>query len=182
MIRSIVMALAICLACSAPALAAGKIGIINLVGITDASDVGKAAKKNFQDRFGKEISALEKQRDAINKEMEQYNKQAAAMSEDARNKKGRELQKRIQEFQKKEAELAKRSSPVRQQLDEQLSKVLSEACSTYAKDNGYDILLNYIPSNPPIVPYASESVNVSEGVLAEANKIWKKKGGKFNVK
>ena len=43
MIRSTIMALAICLACSAPAFAAGKIGIINLVGITANSDVGKAA-------------------------------------------------------------------------------------------------------------------------------------------
>ena len=50
MIRSTIMALAICLACSAPAFAAGKIGIINLVGITANSDVGKAADKLLQDR------------------------------------------------------------------------------------------------------------------------------------
>ena len=77
MIRSIVMALAICLACSAPALAAGKIGIINLVGITANSDVGKAADKLLQDRFGKERSALEKQGETLKKDMDQFRTQAA---------------------------------------------------------------------------------------------------------
>lgn len=88
MIRSIVMALAICLACSAPALAAGKIGIINLVGITANSDVGKAADKLLQDRFGKERSALEKQGETLKKDMDQFRTQAAAMSEDSTQQEG----------------------------------------------------------------------------------------------
>lgn len=179
MIRSIVMALAICLACSAPALAAGKIGIVNLIGITANSDVGKAADKLLQDRFGKERTALEKQGETLKKDMDQFRKQAAAMSEDARNKKGRDLQTRIQEFEKKQNDLNQRIAPVQGAVDKQLLEVLSEACSTYAKANDYDLILNY---NPSITPFANESVNVSEGVLAEANKIWKKKGGKFNVK
>ena len=161
MIRSTIMALAICLACSAPAFAAGKIGIINLVGITEASDVGKAADKLIRDRFGKERTSLEKQGESLKKDMEQFRKQAAAMSEDARNKKGRDLQTRLQEFEKKQAELAQRFAPVQKQVDQQLMEVLSD---------------------PSFTPYASENANVSEGVLAEANKIWKKKGGKFNVK
>ena len=79
MIRSIVMALAICLACSAPALAAGKIGIVNLIGITANSDVGKAADKLLQDRFGKERTALEKQgetsEDEVKKALDKSQKQ-----------------------------------------------------------------------------------------------------------
>ena len=173
MIRSTIMALAICLACSAPAFAAGKIGIINLVGITANSDVGKAADKLLQDRVGKERTSLETQGESLKKDMDQFRKQAAAMSEDARNKKGRDLQTRIQEFEKKQNDLNQRIAPVQGAVDKQLLEVLSEACSTY------DLILNY---NPSITPFASESVNVSEGVLAEANKIWKKKGGKFNVK
>lgn len=130
------------------------------MGITANSDVGKAADKLLQDRFGKERTSLEKQGESLKKDMDQFRKQAAAMSEDARNKKGRDLQTRIQEFEKKQNDLNQRIAPVQGAVDKQLLEVLSEACSTYAKANGYDLILNY---NPSITPFASESVNVSEG-------------------
>ena len=179
MIRSIIMALAICLTFSAPALADAKIAIINLVAITANSDVGKAADKELESRFGKERAALQKQGEALQKDMEKFQKQAAAMSDDARNKKGRDLQNRIQEFQKKEAALNQRIAPIQQNIDKQLIELLSEACSNYAKDHKYDLILNF---NPSLTPYASEKINVSEGVLEEVNKLWKKKGSKFKLK
>ena len=179
--RKLVSVLAFCLFCSTvalseSALAAGKIGVANLAAVTAQSQPGQEAEKQLKEMFGNERTQLETQASDLNKKMEDLNKQAAALSEKARNEKAQELQTQARDLDAKGAAYTQRLSGVQQQLTVQMQDILSTACENFAKKKGYDILLD-----AAAVMYTVEATDVTKDLVEEVNKVWKSKGGKFNL-
>ena len=179
--RKFVLALAFCLFSSpaftvAPALAAGKIGVASLAQVTAQSIPGQEAEKQLQAQFGKERTQLESQAAALNKKAEDLNKQAAALSEKARAEKAQEIQTQALDLDAKSGAYAQRLNTVQQALTAQMQDILATACANYGKQNGYDLIID-----GGAVMYASDATNVTDGLVQEVNKVWKAKGGKFNL-
>ena len=65
---------------------------------------------------------------------------------------------------------------VQQALTAQMQDILATACANYGKQNGYDLIID-----GGAVMYASDATNVTDGLVQEVNKVWKAKGGKFNL-
>lgn len=161
---------------AAPALAAGKIGVVIMGQVTAQSLPGQEAQKQFQTRFGKERGDLEAQAAALDKKADDLNKQAAALSEKARNDKAMEIQNQVRDFDAKRAEFAQRLNSFQQAIDAQMQDILTTACTNYGSQNGYDVIIA-----GETVLYAADATNVTEGLVEEVNKVWKSKGGKFNL-
>lgn len=161
---------------AAPALAEGKIGVANLAQVTAQSLPGQEADKQLQAKFGKERSDLEAQAAALDKKAEDLNKQAAALSEKARNDKAQEIQNQARDFDAKRTDFAQRLNNFQQAITVQMQDILTTACINYGSQNGYDIIVD-----GAVVMYASDATNVTAGLVEEVNKVWKSKGGKFNV-
>ena len=176
--RAFPLALALCVFsfAASPALAAGKIGVANLAQVTAQSQPGQEAEKQLQAQFGKERSDLEAQAAALDKKAEDLNKQAAALSEKARNDKALEIQNQAREFEAKRADFAQRLNSVQQAITAQMQDILSAACINFGSQNGFDLIVD-----GPVVLYAADSTNVTDGLVEEVNKQWKAKGGKFNL-
>ena len=178
MLRRTVVALVMAFFCAAAfmpaqAEAAGKIGVANPMRLSNQSNPGKEAEKQLTSMFGKE---LEKQGAALNKQAEDLRKQAAALSEKARNERAQKIQKQAQELDTKGSAYTQRLSRVQQAINSQLNDVLREACESYAKKNGYDMIVD-----GTVVMFYTKANDVTDELIEEVNKIWKSKGGKFKL-
>lgn len=176
MLRNILFALALCLACTTTAIAADKVGVVNLMAVTTESAPGQAADKELQTRFGAERTQLEKQAEALNKKMEDFNKQAATMSEKARMEKGQGLEKEAVALDEKGRAYAQRLSTVQEAMTNQLQELVDTACGNVAKKDGFDVLLD----GTAIVLFAAPSSDATPAVTTEVNNLWKARGSKFS--
>jgi len=181
MLRRTVIALVMAFFCAAAVMpsqaeAAGKIGVANPMRLSNQSNPGKEAEKQLTAMFGKEREQLEKQGAALNKQAEDLRKQAAALSEKARNERAQKIQKQAQELDTKGAAYTQRLSRVQQSINSQLNEVLREACESYAKKNGYDMIVD-----GSVVMFYTKANDVTDELIEEVNKIWKTKGGKFKL-
>ncbi len=161
---------------SGPALAAGKIGVAVIDQITAQSDMGKESERLMNAQFGKERDSLDKEAQAFQKKVEDFQKQAQALSEKARMEKAQELDKLNRDLMQKQDAFNRKVAPVAEQINNQVIQILDEAFANFSKANGYDIIIN-----AQAVAYATDATNVSTSILAEANKVWKAKGGKFKI-
>ena len=167
MLRRTVIALVVAFFCSAVVLpsqaqAAGKIGVANPLRLSAQSDPGKEAEKQLTSMFGKERQQLEKQNDAL--------------SEKARNERAQKIQKQAQELETKGTAYTQRLSRVQQAINSQMNDVMRTACENYAKKNGYDMIID-----ASVVMFYVQANDVTSGLIEEVNKVWKSKGGKFNL-
>ncbi len=181
MLRRSVLALVVAFFCSVAILpsqadAAGKIGVANPMRLSGQSDPGKEAEKQLAAMFGKEREQLEKQGADLNKQAEDLRKQAAALSEKARNERAQKIQKQAQELDTKGTAYTQRLSRVQQAINSQLNEVLRAACESYAKKNGYDMIVD-----GTVVMFYTTANDVTDELIEEVNKIWKSKGGKFKL-
>ena len=181
MLRRTVIALAVAFFCSAvvlpsPAEAAGKIGVANPLRLSSQSDPGKEAEKQLTAMFAKEREQLEKQNADVSKQAEDLRKQSAALSEKARNERFQKIQKQAQELETKGTAYTQRLSRVQQAINSQMNEVMRTACENYAKKNGYDMIID-----ASVVMFYVQANDVTSGLIEEVNKVWKDKGGKFNL-
>ena len=181
MLRRTVIALVVAFFCSAVVLpsqaeAAGKIGVANPLRLSSQSDPGKEAEKQLTAMFAKEREELEKQNAEVSKQAEDLRKQSAALSEKARNERFQKIQKQAQELETKGTAYTQRLSRVQQAINAQMNEVMRAACENYAKKNGYDMIID-----ASVVMFYVQANDVTSGLIEEVNKVWKDKGGKFNL-
>ena len=103
-------------------------------------------------------------------------KQSAALSEKARNERFQKIQKQAQELETKGTAYTQRLSRVQQAINSQMNEVMRTACENYAKKNGYDMIID-----ASVVMFYVQANDVTSGLIEEVNKVWKDKGGKFNL-
>ena len=156
--------------------AAGKIGVANPMRLSSQSEPGKEAEKQLSNMFGKERQQLEKQGADLNKQAEDLRKQAAALSEKARNERAQKIQKQAQELDTKGTAYTQRLSRVQQAINSQLNEVLRAACESFAKKNGYDMIVD-----GTVVMFYTKANDVTDDLIEEVNNLWKSKGGKFKL-
>ena len=156
--------------------AADKIGVANPMRLSAQSAPGKEAEKQLSAMFGKEREQLEKQGAELNKKAEDLRKQAAALSEKARNERAQKIQKQAQELDVKGTAYTQRLSRVQQAINAQMNDVVREACKSFAKKNKYSMIVD-----GTVVMYFDNANDVTDDLIEEVNKIWKSKGGKFDL-
>ena len=181
MLRRTVIALVMAFFCAAAVMpsqaeATGKIGVANPMRLSNQSVPGKEAEKQLTAMFSKEREQLEKQGAALNKQAEDLRKQAAALSEKARNERAQKIQKQAQELDVKGTAYTQRLSRVQQAINAQMNDVVREACKSFAKKNKYSMIVD-----GTVVMYFDNANDVTDDLIEEVNKIWKSKGGKFDL-
>lgn len=154
---------------------ATSIGIFSMASVADRSDVSQAMQKELQSSFGKTVESLEKEAADLQKRAADLQKQAAALSEKARVEKAQELEKAGRAFEEKRTALAEKMGPRQQAMQKEIVEILRLACENCAKSKKLDLILDSTSS----VAYASPSVDVTQDILDEVNKIWKSRGSKF---
>jgi outer membrane protein len=172
MIRKIIPLLAALLLISAPAFAAGKIGVLNVQEVLKKSEPGQQAMQSLQEQFKDMKDRLDTEKADIEKMREELQKQGMVLSQQAKMDKEIEFKRRIRDFQDEVQNFQRKTKAEEQRLSVPIIETIMEVVDQFGKDNGYDLILD---GNAAGVMFVNEPVNVTNQVIVEVNKSWRSK-------
>lgn len=168
--KIIIAAFFVCILCATPALAAQKIGFVNLPEVLVKAEPAKQVSEKRAALKKKLQSKLLAERKAIQEMQIQREKQKKMLKPEAledMDRKIRERMFRFNESQKKaEAELKEKQNEMSEPVLTLLGKVIDE----YGKKNGYTAILNKLQ-----IPFVADSADLTADIIKELNAAWKNK-------
>ena len=145
-----------------------KIAVIDMKQVLSTSTAGKRAEglvKQKMDSLQASFKNDENDLLTLQKEME---KKGSAWSENVKQEKAAAYQKKRRDLAVKQEEANQELRKLREQHVNPILKKLEEVVSKVAADGGYAIVL---PRN--VVLYATDSIDISNTVISELNKVMK---------
>jgi len=138
--------------------------VVDVARVLEQSTQADAARKKLQDEFSPREATLIDEQKKIRKLEEQLVRDGAIMSESERSKLERKVIAMKRDAKRNQDEFREDLNFKRTEILENLQRDLITTIQDYAKKQGYDMLL------AEGVIYASDSVNITEEVLAALKK------------
>jgi len=145
-----------------------KIGVIDMKQVLSTSTAGKRAEgiiKQKMDTLQASFKNEENELITLQKDME---KKGSAWSDSVKQEKAATFQKKRRDLAVKQDEANQELKKLREQHVNPILKKLEEVVGKVAADGGYSVVL---PRN--VVLYATDSIDISNAVIAELNKAMK---------
>lgn len=143
-----------------------KVGIIDMQKCIQSSESGKKAKSELEGAFNKKKKELQDQEAGLKKAQEEFQKKQAALSDSARKEQQAKLQEKFMKYQenlqRSQAEIQKKE----QEMSEPIIRKIREKVTEIAKKKELSLVLE---SNPQIVMYSDEKLDITEEVLKALN-------------
>lgn len=156
----------VCAAADASSVPPAKIGVVDMQAIATDSDAAKAAKEQLESKYGKEREALEKQGNALKKQAEALKN--PKVSEDkkvafikAKQKLDNDTRNFLRKVEQDEIKLR-----------QDMVTLVFSATYEVAKAKGFNFVVDITAGG---VLYADPSMELTQDVLAEVNKIYNSK-------
>ena len=155
---------------AAPALAQGKVGVVNTELALEKTNAGERAGKELQAKFDSMKADLERMKAEIDKMREDMQKQSMALSLEAKQEKELEFKRKVRDLQDTNQAYQQKMAMERDKQLQPLLKKMGEVVRAYGKANGYDVIFE---QNPRIsgVLYFSETVDLTQAIVEEFNKV-----------
>jgi len=148
------------------AVAADKVGYINLHRLVNESDMGKEARRNILKlRRERERAVADRQKE-INELKDMINTRGAEMGPEEKQQKIEALQKAYKEYQRMVADAREDITREDRQLVAIILKKADGVLKKVAQRKEYTIILK----DPDAIGYLDPKVDITEDVLAELNK------------
>ena len=149
------------------ALAADKIGFINMQTIIQNSNAGKKAAEDFKKLFARKQENIKSMENEVKKLKDELDKQGAVMTASARGDKETAYQRKMRDYQilvdDTNKELQKRDQEYSQQLIPEILKVVR----AIAEKEKYTVIMDI--STMPL-PYFDKANDISKKVIDDFNK------------
>ena len=149
------------------ALAADKIGFINMQTIIQNSNAGKKAAEDFKKLFARKQENIKSMENEVKKLKDELDKQGAVMTASARGDKETAYQRKMRDYQilvdDTNKELQKRDQEYSQQLIPEILKVVR----AIAEKEKYTVIMDI--STMPL-PYFDKAGDISKKVIDDFNK------------
>lgn len=149
------------------ALAADKIGFINMQTIIQNSNAGKKAAEDFKKLFARKQENIKSMENEVKKLKDELDKQGAVMTASARGDKEAAYQRKMRDYQilvdDTNKELQKRDQEYSQQLIPEILKVVR----AIAEKEKYTVIMDI--STMPL-PYFDKAGDISKKVIDDFNK------------
>ena len=152
--------------CGTPALAADKIGVVDMRKVLSTSAAGQKAQEAIEKKQRALQADLKKDEDALIALQKEGEKKNATWSEAVKKEKAAEFQKKMRSFSEKREKAAAELNRLRDEQLKPLHAKVMEAAKKVAKDEDYDFIL---PREALIV--APEKSDISDLVVSEVNKM-----------
>jgi len=163
--------LAFCLLLPSVAFGADvKIGVVNFDHILTSSEAGKRAKDKFQAKMKGIEDSMRKEQQEIEKLQEEISKQSMALKQEAQKGKMEEYRSKVMAFEQKRRTSQEELGKAEQDIFKPMLDTLLSVTQTYAKKNGYTLILSAKQS----VAYADPSFDLTQPLLEEFNRAAKK--------
>ena len=146
---------------------AAKIGVVDMQAVATQSDPAKAAKKQMESKYGKEREALEKQGETLKKKAE------ALKDPKASEEKKLEFIRLKQELDQSSAAYFLRKVEQEEiKLRQDMVTLVFNATYEVAQRKGFNFVVDITAGG---VLYADKSMDLTQDVLLEVNKLYKNK-------
>ncbi len=152
--------------CGTPALAADKIGVVDMRKVLSTSAAGQKAQEAIEKKQRALQADLKKDEDALIALQKEGEKKNATWSEAVKKEKAAEFQKKMRSFSEKREKAAADLNRLRDEQLKPLHAKVLEAARKVAKDEDYDFIL---PREALIV--APDKSDISDLVVSEVNKM-----------
>lgn len=165
--RSFVSAAAglFCLALSAPAQQASKVGVINVQGAIVGTKDGQKASQELDVKFQPKNKDFESRRSELSSMQDQYNKGGSVLSEDKRNQLARDIDEKKKRLDRDVQDAQEELQGEQQRLLQGLGQRMMAVIEKYAKDNGYTMILDVGNPNTPVL-YASSAIDITQDIVS----------------
>jgi len=148
-----------------PAMAATKIGVVNMQKVFQNVPQGQNTVEKMRDVLKPKVEQVQKTQHQLEKQIKDFQRNAPIMSKSQRTAQQKALQGKQEAFQKQVATLhddqLKKEQAAAQTFQDDLQKAINEV----AKDGRYDLILN-----SQAAPYADSDYNVTKQVIADMEK------------
>lgn len=145
-----------------------KIGVIDMKQVLSTSTAGKRAEGIIKQKMDSLQASFKNQENELIEMQKEMEKKGAAWSDSVKKEKATAFQKKRQELAVKQDEANQELKKLRDQHVNPILKKLEEIVGKVAADGGYAVVL---PRN--VVLYATDSIDISNTVISELNKVMK---------
>lgn len=157
--RSLVLAVCLVLLFAATARAELKVAVFDVQVVAEKSDALKEAQEMWKKNYDGEKTQLEKQRDSLTKK-------AAGLSKATEAQK-KEFQKAERDFAEKTNAFMRKMQASELEIRKELDTLIVQTAAEYAAAKGYTLILD-----TKSAPYFDKSMDVTDDMVKEANRIW----------
>ncbi|MGH9729179.1 MAG: OmpH family outer membrane protein [Candidatus Acidiferrales bacterium] len=152
---------------SAPAVASGKIAVINLQGAIAGTEEGKQASKQLQAQFASRQTELENLRKQIADLQQRIQAGATTLSEEEKARLASQGNILTRKFQREQQDLQDDGNDAQQLAINRIGQKMLTVLDKFAKQNGYNLILDNGSSSQsaPVVLYSANQVDVTQQVI-----------------
>ncbi|SHN59938.1 OmpH family outer membrane protein [Desulfovibrio litoralis] len=174
MVKCFFLALAGVMLFAAPVFAAElKLGIFNMQYVATQCDAAKAVQKKMQDQFSAEKTAIEKQEAELKRRAEEMQKSGDKMTPEAREDKRTQFIRMKRDYEDKARSFLRRVEQAEMKARQDITLLIVKAVQEIGNAKSYTVIMDGMSAG---VLHADKSVDVTQAVLDEANKIYKTSG------
>lgn len=166
--KTVLLALALVLMASSAFAADSKIGYANSLYILEKCDFYKEQGASFEAKFKQREQELMAEQKELQSAYEEIKKQSIMLSQDARNKRITEFEQKMQAHKVKVNSFKREAQTAKNRVSQEIKKLVSQATAEYGKKKGYTLIID-----KSLLMYADESLDVSDEILVEVNRIYR---------
>ena len=141
--------------------AESKIAIVDFQKLGEESPQGKAVAESMRAEFAPRQRTLEAQQQSLKAKSDKLQKDGATMSEDQRNRAEKELRDAARDFERARGEFQDDVSARRNEEMSRLQRMLIDEVRSYAKTQGYDLVLS-----AEVVVFAGQTYDITPAILS----------------
>lgn len=163
--------LAVLLLC-APAMAAGKIGVVNMPRVIKECEAGISARDDLAATFKPMQEDVDKQKAELEKMRTELQNQSLVLSQSAKIDKEEEFKRRIRDLQDTMQTLQRKYKAEEQKVSEPIILMIMQVMKDFGTKQGFDLIVDRMGSG---VLFAADTTDVTNEVIVEVNKAWRAK-------
>ena len=156
--------------------APGKVGVINIRSAIGSTAEGKQAQAELQSQFAPRQTEIENMNKQINDLRQRLAACEGKCSQDEIARLTTQGQRMTQQFDRKNNELQEDSNAALGEVIDRIGRKMVDVLDRYARENGYNIVLDSSAQNTPIL-YASTQIDVTQEIVRLYDSAYPVKGG-----
>ena len=173
--KILLVVLAVLLLSPAVLAAETKVGVINMEVVAKNSEPGREAMEKLQAEFKEMKSELDERKAGIEKLRDALQKQGLVLSQEAKLDKELEYKRNVRDFQDLLQSFQRKTKAEEARLTQPIIQMMIEAIQDYGRKNGYTMIVDGKAGG---LLYANDTVDITNKIIVEVNKAWRKKGKK----
>lgn len=157
------------------AFAEVKIGVVDMQKVLSQSEPGQQALKKLKEKTKDIRDDIEKQKKELTTLREELQKQSLVLSQEAKQDKELEFRKKVRDYQDTVQAYQRKLKLEEQKLSQPIITLLAEIIKDYAQKHNYTAIWDMRASG---LLFATEKVDITNEIMAELNKAWRKQAKK----